>query len=242
MKKHDERGAYLKYVINIENYNWNPRVCKMKKFDRIQAGNCLSGKRVHFQGDSHMRQLRNSLVMLVCGVAYHVEVGGCMQDSCPGFDLRGLCSYADGTASDPAFMLRDDIDLYVANFGHHFIDGAHRLPISAYKQHVDLVVSKIIAANSSLLMSKLVWYESNAMIFGKGSWVIGYEDQRTNVKIRMMNKYANKKIKDLGIPIIPAFTQTLAASVLSKDGAHFDFHILYQSAAQVLLGILCPND
>lgn len=238
----NERGAFVKYVINIENYNWNPSVCQMKKFDRVKAGQCLSGKRVFFQGDSHMRQLRNSLVMLVCGVAYHVEVGGCMQDSCYEFDLRGLCSFADGTASDPAYMLREDVDLYVANFGHHFIDGVHRLPISSYKQHVDLIVSRIVTANSSLLMSKLVWYESNAMIFGKGPWVIGYEDQRTNVKIRIMNNYANQKMKDLKIPIIPAFTQTLAASVLSKDGAHYDFHILYQSAAQNLLGLLCPND
>ena len=219
-------------------YRWHSKACTLKYFSSTDAAQCLSGKRVTFHGDSHMRQLRNSLALLACGVSLGVQVMGCVTQ-CPG--LQHICSKADGLAVDPSFMLNEEDDLTVANFGHHWIDGERRRTVASYKQHIDTVVASIKARNSSLLMQKLVWYESNAMQLRKDAWIQGYDDQRTNVKIRAMNKYANAQMKTLGIPIIPSFTQTMPILVHNEDMAHFDLNLLYASAAQFVLGLLCPD-
>jgi hypothetical protein len=231
------RGADLRTVINISKYSWVARKCVLKKYNQESAARCLDGKRVLFHGDSHMRQLRNSLMLLVCGVALHVQVFGCLP-SCPSADLSGICAVADGLGKDPTFMMREDVDLTVANFGHHIIDGERRLSIRNYQDQVDQLIQKLSKIRNSSLMSKLSWYESNAIPFGKNDWVIGYGDQRTNTKISIMNAYVNSRIRTLGIPIIPSFSPTI--SVHNVDGAHIDLEVLIESSAQFVLGLLCP--
>ena len=230
---------YDSNVIRIGEYRWYPENCALKQFDSTAASQCLAGKKVLLIGDSHMRQLRNSLVQLACGITLDLGFMGCITTGCPG--LEGLCVIADGLAGDTSFMLHDNVDLVIANFGHHWIDGERRRTVTSYKQHVDTIVDRIRSRNSTSLLGKLVWYENNAMYPRKDAWIQGYSDQRTNVKIRVMNEYANAQMKMLGIPIIPAFSQTMAVVTSCEDIAHFDLSILQQSVAQFVLGLLCPN-
>jgi hypothetical protein len=194
---------------------------------------------VLFHGDSHMRQLRNSLVLLACGLTLHVQTFGCVQ-VCPG--LEGLCAVADGLGELPSFLMDDpQFDLIIANFGHHWIDGERRRSVSSYRRRIDALAERMLQTNvSALSKQRVIWYESNAQPLVKDAWIQGYMDQRTNVKLRLMNAYATAVMRSLGVPIIPAFTQTVATILHNVDSAHMDLLILHQSAAQFILGHLCP--
>ena len=225
-------------IVNGNRYTWQAKGCQLKIFNSSEAAQCLAGKKVLFEGDSHMRQLRSSLVLLACNVEVSVHTCGCTTQ-CPG--LEGLCVIADGLADSPSFMLDDNVDLNIANFGQHWIDGERRRSVASYKTYLDALVERLRLHNRSA-SRRVAWYQSNAMFMRKDAWIQGYSDQRTNVKLRVMNEHANARMRALGIPIIPSFAQTMAIITHNEDVAHIDLPILGQSAAQFVLGLLCPYD
>ena len=133
------------------------------------------------------------------------------------------------------------MDLNIANFGQHWIDGERRRSVASYKTYLDALVERLRLHNRSA-SRRVAWYQSNAMFMRKDAWIQGYSDQRTNVKLRVMNEHANARMRALGIPIIPSFAQTMAIITHNEDVAHIDLPILGQSAAQFVLGLLCPYD
>lgn len=228
-------GAYT--WVRLEHYTWMPTLCALPKFSHADAFSCLQDKKILFEGDSHMRMLFSSLMTFLCGKQ---EAWSGWSSQCGGNCQRGMekvCMRKDGTASSPSFM-DTSADLTFINFGQHFCDGEHHLTFRDYQLHVDRVMQKITALSASR-RSHVIWHESNMMPFRKDEWVRGFGDQRTNIKLAAYNQYATLLMKRNGIPVIPAFAQTMALSAGTADDAHIPIELLAESTLKFVLAFAC---
>ncbi len=142
----------------------------------------------------------------------------------------------DGLASGFTFSG----DLNVINFGQHFCDGERRKTFKQYQRQVDHVVNSI-KSMSPAQRNKVVWHETNMMPLRKDPWIRGYGDQRTNSKLSAYNMYATAEMKKLGIPIIPAFAQTLPLGSGSMDDAHIPVEYITVSSLAFVLALACDE-
>ena len=184
-----------------------------------------------------MRMLHKALLTYMCGQqkdwsGWESQCGG----ACIRGDMQRICMRKDGLASGFSFSG----DLTVINFGHHFCDGERRKTFKQYQLQVDNI-AKRIKSMSPEQRNKVVWHETNMMPLRKDLWIRGYGDQRTNIKLAAYNMYATGKMKKLGIPIIPAFAQTLPLFSGSVDDAHIPVEYLSVSSLAFVLSLACPD-
>ena len=227
--------------IRLEDFSWLPINCALPNFSQAQILRSLVQKKILFEGDSHMRMLYNSLLTFSCGPqdewsGWESQCGG----NCKTQNLHQVCMEKDGTASSSAYIKRSS-NVTFFNFGQHFCDGDRHRTFQEYRLHVDHIISKI-GKMTSREKSRLVWHETNMMPFRTDTWIQAFGDQRTNTKILAYNWYATKEMKKIGIPIIPAFAQSLPLFSGSRDMAHIPGEFIAQSSLKFVFLFISQSD
>ena len=235
------KGRFHTWV-RLEDYTWFPNHCSLPRLIPSKVQQCIRGKKILFEGDSHMRMLHHTLITFACGVqgkwtGWDTQCGGRCHNLTG--ELKSICVIKDGTASRSTFVDSSAFTTFV-NFGQHFCDGERHKTYREYTARVNWLIQKLKGLDNEA-RSRVVWHETNQVPLRKDSWTRGYGDQRTNIKIAMYNQYATSEIKKLGIPIIPAFAQTLSLNAGGHDGAHFNFQVLSESSLRFALALLCGN-
>ncbi|EKX43972.1 hypothetical protein GUITHDRAFT_110080 [Guillardia theta CCMP2712] len=229
-------GASMYTWVNLEKYYWYPSRCKLRHFEGKQALNCIASKTIRMQGDSHLRTIANALSDLACGVRSGGFDSGCAS-ACKQADLSRNCYRKDGLGHAPDFFADQGAALNVINLGQHFCDGERKMKFAQYKQSIDAGVDKMSKLSPDARRT-MIWHETNAVMFRKDSWIVGYGDQRTNIRIAMYNRYATAKMKELGITVLPTFSASLALAQ-NPDEAHYPLKYLQHSSVQYLLNFFC---
>eukprot|EP00960_Hanusia_phi_P016072 473058-Hanusia_phi.AAC.4 len=222
--------------VNLENYYWYPNHCKLRHFDPEQARKCITSKVIRMQGDSHIRTIANALTDLACNVWSRGFESGCGSD-CKSVDLSRTCYRKDGLGHAQDFFADNGASLNVINLGQHFCDGERKMKFSQYKASIDAGLAKISKLSPSARKT-FIWHETNAVMFRKDSWIVGYGDQRTNIRLALYNRYATAKMKELGITVLPTFAGTLPLAQ-NPDEAHYPLKYLQHSSVQYLLNFFC---
>ena len=210
----NRRGALIRPWVDHKGYMWTPYNCKMPRvFSPEDARKCMDGKSLHLRGDSHMRQLFNGFLTYACGGkgaiydTWHSDQ--CIDDRllCKGPGFKNICLKDDSDGTNIGNLA--GVDLTVQNFGQHPADGAHHWTFDHYKQQANSLAAKLSGQDKAVRKKKFLWHETNAMMFRKDSWIIAYNDWRTNSRIGAYNLHATAKMKELDVGIIPTFRQTL---------------------------------
>lgn len=224
--------------VRLEEYAWMPTSCDLPKMSAKGAMHCLQGKRILFEGDSHMRMLYNALLTYVCGPqkewsGFDSQCGR----ACKQGHMQNVCMKKDGTAARESFA-NASMDLTIINFGQHFSAGYAHKTFREYQLRVDQLATKIKSLSPAQRRT-IVWHETNMMPLRKDMWIQSYGDQRTNTKIAAYNLYASAEMQKLGVPIIPSFIQTLPLFAGSHDDAHIPVPYLTQSSLTYVLALAC---
>ena len=185
--------------------------------------------------------LYNALMAFCCGPqdewsGWVSQCGG----KCKKQSLHSICMEKDATAASEAYIKRPS-NLTVFNFGQHFCAGSLHRTYREYQLHVDRIVSTI-GNMSAHETRRLAWHETNMMPFRTDSWIQAYGDQRTNTKLRVYNWYATKEMQGIGIPVIPAFAQTLPLFSGSADDAHIPVEFIRESSLKFVLLLVSEGD
>ena len=244
--------SFLHTWVPSDKFTWLPSSCSLPEVSPDLALQCLEGKRVTFQGDSHMRQLYEAVVSFACQAGPDVwkskkydfwkprVCGG----PCVG-NLHGVC-YIRDTSAETSNFPDADADLVFINFGQHFCSGEGQKSFRDYAVRVDQVVERV-RNMSTTARKKIVWHETNMQPLRKDPWVQGYGDQRTNTKLKHYNQYATRQMQGLGVPVIPAFSQTLPLFTSSwgepvDEPAHIPVKYLFESSVKFVLALLCEEE
>ena len=157
---------------------------------------------------------------------------------CNSPDFKKICVANSPDGKNVGSMTAD---LVIANYGQHPADGAHRWKYSKYRSSIDAYINKLKAKGTENVRGHFLWMETVASMFRKDSWVRGYKDWRTNGRLGMYNKYATKKMRELGVGVLPVWRQSMSMTRLNPDMAHLEKAILHSSTVQQILNFLCPD-
>ena len=157
---------------------------------------------------------------------------------CNSPDFKKICVANSPDGKNVGSMTAD---LVIANYGQHPADGAHRWKYSKYRSSIDAYINKLKAKGTKKVRQHFLWMETVASMFRKDSWVRGYKDWRTNGRLGMYNKYATKKMRELGVGVLPVWRQSMSMTRLNPDMAHLEKAILHSSTVQQILNFLCPD-
>eukprot|EP00802_Teleaulax_amphioxeia_P010227 Tamp_10253.p1 GENE.Tamp_10253~~Tamp_10253.p1 ORF type:complete len:581 (+),score=40.33 Tamp_10253:44-1786(+) len=226
--------------VRLENFAWMPDECTLPIISQNRAAQCISEKKVLFEGDSHIRMLYNTVLTYVCGQqkewsGWNSQCGG----SCKKGGMDTICMRKDGTASGASFMDTSGLLTFI-NFGQHFCDGERHRSFRDYQRHVDALVQKIRKLDPTS-RAKVIWHETNMIPLRKDAWIRGYGDQRTNIKIALYNRYASNQMKSVGVPIIPSYSITLPLFAGSHDSAHIPIQYQMVSTLKFVLSLVCQS-
>jgi hypothetical protein len=197
-----------------------------------------------FRGDSHSRHLFSATTTDACPSASATAGGSIIKtemdahvfyfnSSGCGRDLSGVCHLSDRLGE--CKQIRPIRDLIVTNFGLH-----NMLRMWTFEEF-SRALDTIVADASDGWIGRFAWHEINAVAYRKDIWTLAKGQPQTNIKISLFNAKAAQRFKALGLPIIPAFAQTLALTQSTRDVAHYDPQVLQQSTMQFVLGLLCPS-
>lgn len=241
-------------VVPLEAYQWQPYQCKQRYFAAQEARECIRDQHLVFRGDSHMRVLFNALMQLACGAEqqgtwtndYCHDDARHGQGLCPGPAWKNLCVVNDtvGEAGPGCVVDKGGCGrgVTIANFGHHPASGFHHWTNAKYRKRVDEYVQQLKQAPAERLRSEFMWMQSNHMMLRKDPFIMTFEDWRTLSRLAIMNDYADTRMQELGVSILPAFVQTGAIRHMDPDISHINLVSLRDSAVQHLLNFLCPDD
>jgi hypothetical protein len=194
---------------NVDLYEYKSDSTCPQPFNHITAQGFLKGKRIVFIGDSHARNLATLFTSWIC------------QDDVTGTCASSIHVHYDALCGN--VPNRGTFDVVFMNCGHWLATGCNNKECYHYtaEQYV-IYIQKLLHMLKEKKYSKkeFVWVESVAEPFRNDSWMKGYNDWRTNQRLRYWNIIANHIMKD-EYPIMPTFYNTLIFSDKLCDDAHY---------------------
>jgi hypothetical protein len=187
---------------------WTPYACAEAALDVRAARAFLSGRRMNFRGDSHLRLVYNHLMRVVCGSLEAASKDQKLTDDvvssapdCPGLaasfthDMTGEQPYSLEPAALPASLL-------VVNFGQHHASGRFRAPLLAYEAALEAywaaaaaeTAAKAPRAAPDGAAFRALWVDTFPQCVRNDAFVWGFGDWRTPHRIHAYNAAAARVV------------------------------------------------
>jgi hypothetical protein len=230
---------------------WDAYDCNLPQTTPQSFVKCMSGLKIDFIGDSHVRILYNHILRSFCGVPQAAQKGW-GESQCIGFDEMPLCPrlsacliyspYLDFTGEEGHGF---DRDFLILNFGNHPASAAHWTS-KQFESRVNETFVKISFFKYKNIINRprVLWLGQSPIPFRTDEHVRTYADARTVSRMTLFEQTAVRISKPFvengNISYIDIFTLGMTAIQWSLDRSHlFGVDAALDGIVDILLIEMC---
>eukprot|EP00744_Colponema_vietnamica_P022044 GILI01031615.1.p1 GENE.GILI01031615.1~~GILI01031615.1.p1 ORF type:complete len:453 (-),score=-2.58 GILI01031615.1:22-1233(-) len=247
VRKIQRNPIKFKWALQGDNLShWSPDTCKvMTTSDYTAVEPRLAGKRIVVAGDSQLRALYFGLVNTLAGNGNQCVLNISSEEAEPPVCVANTKGnhkrqfgdiqvdfyddlFLDKFASSSKF---DGYDVMIVGFAQHPASKEH-WPLKRYFASVDQKARKI-----KNLQSKVVWYLAPQYPHTTNGYPVAVKDWRTDARLTLFNGYAEKVMREIGVPIVDGYSISTGMSHTSPDQAHYSNFVSHE-IVQLLLSVL----
>jgi len=209
---------------------WDAFDCSIPQTTPPTFAECMSGLKIDFIGDSHMRILYNHLLRSLCGVPQAAQKGW-GESQCIGFGEMPLCPRLSACLIHSPFLdftgdegHGSDRDFLILNFGNHPASAAH-WTLKQFSARVNETLVKVSTFKfSHKSRPHVLWLGQSPIPFRTDEYVRTFADARTVSRMTLFEKTALKLSKPFidnsYVSYVDIFTLGMSAIQWSLDKAH----------------------